>query len=121
MQLLDFGSASLYGRDMDYLALTLPGGRTVQPPGDVPTGGLDTLANGLDVALNIMMILAIVLTLVFLVLGGLQWTSSGGDKGKIAAARQKLTFAIVGLIVALSAFFIVNVFGAFFGVSLFGN
>jgi hypothetical protein len=106
---------------MDYLALTLPGGRTVQPPGDIPSGGLDVVSNGLSTGIQVMMILAIILSLVFLVLGGLQWTSSGGDKGKITAARSKITFAIVGLIVALSAFAIVTIFGNFFGVKLLGN
>lgn len=105
---------------MDYLALTLPGGRTVTPPGDIPSGGMDTLSKALSVGIQIMIIIAIILSLVFLVLGGLQWTSSGGDKGKIAGARSKITFALVGLIVALSAFFIVNIFGTFFGVNLLG-
>lgn len=106
---------------MDYLALTLPGGRTIIPPGDIPKGGVDTLSSAIGVGIQVMIIVAILLSLVFLVLGGLQWTSSGGDKGKIAGARSKITFAIVGLIVALSAFFIVGIFGTFFGVNLFGN
>lgn len=106
---------------MDYLALTLPGGKTVDPPGDIPKGGVDTLSSVLSVGIQWMIIIAILLSLVFLVLGGIQWTSSGGDKGKIAAARSKITFALVGLIVALSAFFIVGFFGTFFGVKLIGN
>lgn len=106
---------------MDYLALTLPGGRTVNPPGDIPKGGIDTVSSALGAGIQWMILIAILLSLVFLVLGGIQWTSSGGDKGKIAAARSKITFAIVGLIVALTGFFIVGIFGTFFGVSLLGN
>jgi hypothetical protein len=105
---------------MDYLALTLPGGRVVQPPSDVPTGGLDTLSGAISVALSFMIVIAILLTLVFLVVGGMQWTASGGDKGKIASARAKITFALIGLIVAVGAFFIVNIVGGFFGVQLLG-
>ena len=106
---------------MDYLALTLPGGKNIEPPGDLPSGGIDTLSSAISAGITIMMITAILASLIFLVLGGIQWTSSGGDKGKIAAARAKLTFAIIGLIVAIGAFGIVNVFGTFFGVELFGN
>lgn len=111
---------SLYGIFMEYLALTLPGGKTIQPPADVPSGGVDTLSKVVSNAMTIMLILTVVLALIFLVLGGIQWISSGGDKGKVAAARQKLTMAIVGLVVALGAFFIVNIFGYFFNVKLFG-
>ncbi|MBA3723968.1 MAG: hypothetical protein H0W89_03700 [Candidatus Levybacteria bacterium] len=106
---------------MDYLALQLPGNKNIDPPGQLPSGGLDTLSNAIGVGITIMMIIAILASLIFLVLGGIQWTSSGGDKGKIAAARAKLTFAIIGLIVAIGAFGIVNIFGTFFGVELFGN
>jgi hypothetical protein len=105
---------------MDYLALTV-GGKTIDAPGTLPSGGVDTLSTAISGGIQIMIIVAILLSLVFLVLGGIQWTSSGGDKGKISAARSKITFAIVGLIVALSAFGIASIFGNFFGVSLFGN
>ena len=103
---------------MDYLALTLPGGKQVAPPADVPSGGLDTLSKVFGNALTTMIILAVVLSLIFLVLGGMQWISSGGDKNKVAAARAKITWAIVGLIITLAAFFIINIFGYFFNVKL---
>ena len=103
---------------MEYLSLTLPGGQTVNPPAGAPSGGTDTLATIMGNAMTIMLIVAVVVCLIFLVLGGMQWMSSGGDKQKIAGARAKLTWAIVGLLVALGAFAIVNLFGYFFGVDL---
>jgi hypothetical protein len=105
---------------MHYLALTLPGGQTIVAPNGVPTGGTDVLQKVLGNAMTIMVILAVLLSLIYLVWGGVQWTASGGDKNKIAGARAKLTFAIVGLLVALGAFLIVNIFGYFFNVKLFG-
>jgi magnesium-transporting ATPase (P-type) len=111
----------MYRRDMEYLALTLPGGKTVQPPSQVPTGGLDTLSSGISVALTFMIIIAIILSLFYLVYGGVQWTASGGDKGKITSARAKITYALIGLIVAVTSFFLINFIGNFFGVSLLNN
>lgn len=105
---------------MEYLALTLPGGKTVQPPSQIPQGGLDSLSIAIGVALSWMLLIAVVLCLVYLILGGVQWSASGGDKGKIAAARAKLTYALIGLIVALTSFGIINIFGTFFGVNLLG-
>lgn len=58
---------------------------------------------------NILLILAIVLALIFLVYGGIKWITSGGDKAKVEAARSHLTAAVVGLILALLAYFILNV------------
>ncbi len=106
---------------MDYLALTLPGGRNIQPPGEIPNGGLDTLSSAISAGISWMIIIAVILSLFFLVTGGVAWSASGGDKGKIAAARARLTYAVIGLIVAIASFFLINVFGTFFGVTLLGN
>ena len=105
---------------MDYLALTLPGGKTIQAPPSVPTGGIDVLSKVFKNSLTIMITLAVILCLIYLILGGIQWISSGGDKNKVAGARAKITYAIIGLVVALLAFFIVGLFGYFFNVKLFG-
>lgn len=69
-------------------------------------------------AFIIMIVICIVLALIFVLLGGIQWIQSGGDKNKVQAARQKLTWAIGGLIVALVSFFIVSIIGYVFGVNL---
>lgn len=58
---------------------------------------------------TILLILAIILTLLYLIYGGIKWITSGGDKGKVDAARSHITAAIVGLIIALLSFFILNV------------
>lgn len=104
---------------LHYIALTLPNGGQVQPPAGIPSGGVETLQKAMGGGITIMIILAALLSLIFLVWGGMQWTSSGGDKGKVAAARSKITYAIIGLVVALCAFLIVNILGAFFNVKLF--
>ncbi len=59
-------------------------------------------------ALQVLLIIAILVALFFLLYGGLKWSSSGGDRGKIEQARSTLIAAVVGLVIALSAFFIVN-------------
>lgn len=58
---------------------------------------------------NILLILAIVLALIYLVYGGIKWITSGGDKAKVEAARSHLTAAVVGLILAFLAYFILNI------------
>lgn len=63
---------------------------------------------------SILLIIAIILTLLYLIYGGIKWITSGGDKGKVDAARSHITAAIVGLVLALAAFLILNIILYFF-------
>jgi len=103
---------------MHYLALTIPGGKAVKAPAGIPTGGITTVAKVVGNALTFVLIITVVLALIYLVLGGLQWIQSGGDKQKVSQARSRLTFAIIGLVIALGSFFIINVIGFIFKVNL---
>ncbi|MFH1832784.1 MAG: hypothetical protein ABH816_01270 [Candidatus Levyibacteriota bacterium] len=64
--------------------------------------------------LNLLLILAVILSLFFMIWAGIQWTSSGGNKESLQKARQKLIYAIIGLVVVFLAFFIRNFIGKFF-------
>ncbi len=55
-------------------------------------------------------------TLIYLLLGGVQWISSGGDKGKIEEARNKITGGIVGLGIVASAWAVYLLVDYFFGI-----
>ncbi len=57
---------------------------------------------------SILLVLAIVLTLIYLIYGGIRWITSGGDKGKVDEARKHITAAIIGLVIALGAFIILS-------------
>ncbi|HEX8931554.1 MAG TPA: hypothetical protein VF810_00185 [Patescibacteria group bacterium] len=58
---------------------------------------------------SILLIVAVVVALIFLIIGGLRWIMSGGDKSKVDSARSTVTGAVVGLVIALLAYFILNV------------
>lgn len=97
-----------------------PNGQTVQinAPAGIPTGGLTTVQKVIGNTVTILLIATVILTLIYLIIGGIQWIQSGGDKQKVAQARSRLTFAIIGLVIAFCAFVIVNIVGAFFHVNL---
>lgn len=63
---------------------------------------------------QVLLVLAIILSLFYLIWGGVRYIMSGGDKGKIDQARHTLTAAIIGLIISLLAFFIVGLILVFF-------
>lgn len=66
----------------------------------------------------ILLILSILIALFFLIWGGIKWIFSGGDKTAVESARNHIVAAIVGLIIALAAFFILQLILGFFGVKL---
>ena len=53
-----------------------------------------------------------------LVLGAIQWISSGGDKQGLEAARGKITNAIIGIIILFSLFAILSLVETFFGIKI---
>ena len=72
--------------------------------------------------INILLVLAVILALIFLIWGGIRWIMSGGDKQKIEQARSAIIGAIVGLVLAFLSFLILN--GVIFiitGQSSFGS
>jgi len=71
-------------------------------------------------AVSLLLIIAAILAFVYLVLGGIQWITSGGDKAGMEAARNKITHAVVGLIVVGAAYAIMILAQNFLGISLFG-
>lgn len=57
----------------------------------------------------VLLIIAIVVSLFFIIFGGVRYVTAAGDQGKTQQARSTIIAAIVGLVIALSAFLIVNV------------
>ncbi len=53
-----------------------------------------------------------------LLIGGIRWITSGGDKAQIENARAQITQAITGLVVMVSVWAIAKLVEAVFGISL---
>jgi hypothetical protein len=64
--------------------------------------------------LNIILIFAIILAVIYFMYGGIRWVLSRGDKEKIEAARNHITASVVGLAISFLAFFIINISVGFF-------
>ena len=57
-------------------------------------------------------------TFMYLVYGGINWITAGGDKGKLEEARNKITQAIVGLAIVASAWAVYLLVDYFFGIGI---
>ncbi len=64
------------------------------------------------------MVLAVVIVLIFMLWGAVEWITSAGDKGKMESARNKITNAIIGLIVLAAVVAIYMVLQQFLGLNV---
>jgi hypothetical protein len=63
-----------------------------------------------------MLFIVGVLSVIMIVFGGIRYTTSTGDKGRIDSAKNTIIYAVVGLVVAILAFALVQwVFSALNG------
>ena len=91
---------------MNKIALKLPGpGNDISPPPDLKKDFVD-LASLLTPLLNIIFFLAVFVTFYFLVWAAFSYVIARGQKENLAKARARITWAIIGLMVVLLAFFI---------------
>lgn len=77
-------------------------------PGDV---GIPTVAaddNALNGIIGQVFILVGALALLFLIFGAFQYITSNGDASQVQTAKNTMLYAIIGLIIAVSAFVIVS-------------
>lgn len=72
-------------------------------------------------AIQIAFIVAGILAFVFLVIGGIEWLTSGGDKGKTEIARNRITAALVGLAIVAASWAIIQLISVFFGIDILFN
>ncbi|OGG17825.1 hypothetical protein A2721_02270 [Candidatus Gottesmanbacteria bacterium RIFCSPHIGHO2_01_FULL_47_48] len=87
--------------------------------GLLPTGDIDFVTGKVvPFVINILLFLTIILSLIFLLLGGISWSTSGGDKEGLAKAKATVTYAVIGLVLGVGSFIILKVLGYLLGVKL---
>ena len=84
------------------------------------TGGLksaDNCAKGVQeenggpiftTAINIMLFVIGILSVIMLIYGGIRYVLSSGDAGAVQNAKNTIMYAIIGLVIAILAYAIVN-------------
>jgi hypothetical protein len=90
-----------------------------------PTGqfeGLDfQIPDLITAGITLALVVAAVIFFFMLVIGGIKWIMSGGDKAQTEGARNQITAALVGLVIVFAAWAIAQLIGTFFGIEIFNN
>lgn len=104
---------------IDYLAQEFKDTINFVPAGE-NFSGLAKLTPSVIISslITLVLVVAGIAFFFMLVIGGVRWIVSGGDKGATEAARSQITAALVGLVIVFSAWAIIQIIGAVFGVNL---
>ena len=88
------------------------------PQGQWGNLGSVTFASIVSAIIVFILIVAALVFFFMLVLGGIRYITSGGDKGQTEAARGQITAALIGLVIVFAAWAIINLVNMFFGINL---
>ncbi|QQG50859.1 MAG: hypothetical protein HZB75_05070 [Candidatus Saccharibacteria bacterium] len=76
--------------------------------------GTDNASSMVKIIINTLLIVLGMIAVIMIVIGGIRYTTSNGDSSAIKGAKDTILYAVVGLIVAIMSYAIVNfVVGAF--------
>lgn len=79
------------------------------------------IGNLISAVVGLAIMLAALMAFLYLVWGGIEWISSGGDKAGMEAARSRITAAFVGLAIVAAAWAIMMLIQSFFGITILGK
>lgn len=80
---------------------------TPAQPDNVPTE-LDGDSGIFKTVVNILLFIIGLISVIMLIWGGIRYTTSGGNANSVTAAKNTIMYAIIGLVVAIFAYAIVN-------------
>lgn len=81
----------------------------------LPTGFADNMTILITSLLSVAIAFVALLVFFYLIWGGIDWITSGGDKGKTEQARSKILAAVIGLIIVAASYAIVQLLVRFLG------
>lgn len=84
-------------------------------------GGIDEIGPLVQKLIQFAFGLSAILTFAFLIWGGIEWITSGGDKQKYESARNRITAALVGLAIVAAAWALMNIVTNLLGIDNWTN
>jgi len=73
----------------------------------------------ISASIKLILIAAALVFFFILVIGGIQWIISGGDKAGTETARKRITNALIGLVIVFAAWAIISLINVLFGIDIF--
>ncbi|HOX96395.1 MAG TPA: hypothetical protein PLI45_03355 [Candidatus Woesebacteria bacterium] len=80
--------------------------------------GYTCIWNLVSNAVNVVFILSAIIVFVLLVVSGVTWITSGGDKAKLESAQKLITNALIGLAIIAASWAIYTLVLEFLGIDI---
>jgi len=77
--------------------------------------GADTINPLVKSIVDVLLFAIGIVSVIMIIVGGIRYTTSNGDASKVTAAKNTILYSVIGLVVALLAYVIVNFVVAQFG------
>ncbi len=90
----------------------------VLPKQYATTSPVQTFSAFLQTIITVLFIVAILYFLTYFIFGGFNLLTSEGEKGKVEAGRNQLTYAFFGLVVVFCSFLVLKLIGLLFGIDI---
>jgi hypothetical protein len=88
--------------DIDERGKTCGAGTTADPK------RICTLNDTLKTIVNTLLFIIGAISVIMIVIGGIKYTTSNGDSSAVTSAKNTILYAVIGLVIALMAYAIVN-------------
>lgn len=62
----------------------------------------------ITLVINILLFIIGIIAVIMLIIGGIMYAISGGDSSKVTNAKNTILYAVIGLIIAIFAYAIIN-------------
>lgn len=102
-----FVSTSVYAQEITI---------TIQKPSNVRITDFGKLIGSI---VGIALTLATLAAFLYLIWGGIQWITSGGDKAGVESAQHRIQAALLGLLIVFATWALFTVVGSFLGINVF--
>lgn len=90
----------------------------IRPGGQFAKLGNIGLPDIVSAGVRLILVIAALISFVTLVIGGVKWILSGGDKAATESARNTITAALVGLLIVFGSWAVIRLIEVFFGISI---
>jgi Zn-dependent protease len=81
-------------------------------------GATSFIQKAIPAAISLAFLIGAIVFFFMLLMGGISWISSGGDKQKLEEARGRVSNAIIGLVILFATFAVIKIIGAFFHIDI---
>jgi len=72
----------------------------------------------LTTAITLCFVVGVLAFFFMLLMGAIQWITSGGDKANLEGARGRITSALIGLVILFCTFAIIKLIEGFFKINI---